>query len=355
MSGVTGSSKKIGVGITDVWGTAKELGAGDGIDSISSFDMTPQNEILSGSPIGAGNDTQKDAAVGATSPTCSLEFQPKYDGRFPQLLSLMFGHSSVPMAMGSGAYTHSIIYNATKPDVYACIAELKTTTKVFEMPSALPTNITLSADSFPSFLRCAVEMLGNKINPGDSIVNTSVTIDDVTTPTSFIITPTKGDKFLFNAQAGAALGAGDCKAITSFEIGLQVPREHVSEMKCVDENGVPRISGEYAFIPSLTITLRAADDITFFEAWRDGTEFKAKFEIIGSLIGGTQYRKFIAMFPRLKVINWPDNPISNAGENPVTITLQPLMAATAPTGMLDVLPHFLITNTTATNPVATTA
>jgi hypothetical protein len=354
MAAITGANSKIGValgnsnGSSPYWGTAYVAGAEDKFE-VESLSYDENTETLQANPIGSGSEMINEAQKGGTSPTVTAPHIEQYEGPSMELECLLFGaNSAAPMLMATGAYCHSILHTATRPEIYATVGWQTSDATAQEMPSALPSRISITAANPPAYVMKDVELLGDQIRT--ATVNTETALDSCTLEDTKRVVVKTTDSFLINAQGGDALAASDKVDITSIEIVYDRPLEHVREIRAASSaaNGKPRLSGSPPFGCTVTVTLRSMADLTYFTAQAAGTEYKASLTITGDLITGSTYYSIVRNFPRMKIIQFPSYDLNNAGENPLTLVFTCLEAATAPTGMISTKPYTLVTNTRAT-------
>jgi hypothetical protein len=313
--------------------------------------MDENAETLRLNPIGSGQELQTEAERGAISPTITVPFVQQYEGPSLEIEHLLFGATSAaPMLMGTGAYSHSIIYQATRPSFWATVARQITSDKAQEMPSGLPTRLSVRCENPPNYVMCETEIIGDQIREGS--VNTFAQVDTVTLEDAKRVVVKPTDKFRINAQAGDALADGDKLDIVSLEIDYQRQLEHVREIRnaASSVNGQPRSSGNPPFSATLTVTFRNCGDsaYAYFAAQLAGTEYKADLTVTGDQIGSTGvYYSIVRSFPRLKILQFPQHPLSQPGDNPLTVVFEALAASANPTGMISTLPYSIWQNTRA--------
>jgi hypothetical protein len=354
MAAITGAASKIGVAITATYNTAQAMGAGDKWE-VDSMTMDENAETLRLNPIGSGQELQTEAERGAISPTVTVPFVEQYEGPSLELEALLFGATSAaPMLMGAGAYSHSVLYNATRPSFWASVARQITSDKAQEMPSGLPTRLSVRCENPPNYVMCDTEIIGDQIREGS--VNTFAVVDTVTLEDAKRVVVKPTDKFRINGQAGDALDDDDELDITSIDIAYERPLEHVREIRNASStvNGQPRSSGNPPFSATMTVTFRNCSDAAYayFAAQVAGTEYKADLHVVGDQIGSTGiYYSIIRSFPRLKILSFPQHPLSQPGDNPLTVVFEALTASANPTGMISTLPYSIWQNTRSTSPL----
>jgi len=233
---------------------------------------------------------------------------------------------------------------------YHILARQITSDKAQEIPSALPSRLSVRADAFPGYVLGDIELIGDQIREGTT--NTYAVVDTVTLEDTKRVVAKPTDRFRINAQAGDALDNDDTLAVTSINIEYDRSLEHVYEMSgaATSVNGVPRSAGSPPFMSSITVTFRNANDTSYayFAAQAAGTEYKADWVVTGDQIGSTGiYYSITRSFPRLKIIQFPQHPLANSGDNPLTVVFKVLAAASNPTGMISTMPYSIWQNTRA--------
>lgn len=345
MTSKTGASTTIIATKATTFGTAVAGTTGAKME-VESLNHTQNSEVLQASPIGSGLDMQNDAQTGAQSPSIDITKIAGYDDAGVFLAALFFGGNSV-MNMGNGAYYQSITYNATRNQYGATVAFQGHSLGVFEYPWCTPTALNVIADTPPDYVRHTINLLGNdRVISGT--VNSAGGIVNATLANSKRVIVKPEDKFMINAQAGAALSGSDSVAVKSVNIQYNHDAEHVQEIKNAAGNGQVVSTGNPPFNCTVTVEFRNLNDFTYFTAQDAGTEYKAAFEVTGDLIGGAQYYTHYYAFPRLKILADPEYNLTTPAENPSTVTFQALAASSNPTGMISTLPFLLVKNTKAT-------
>jgi hypothetical protein len=351
MTSRTGANTSIGLQVATTWGTAVAAGVGDKWE-VDNLTVSENASVLTANPIGSGSDMMNAVDKGVINPTISGTCNSQFQGPSMKWLAALFGQASGPFATAdAGAKTHSLTY-ASERTKYLTIGFHSSSATSVEVPTLLPTKASFSCDNVPNYEKMSFEGLGNAVQAG--VTNTAAALLTTTFESTKRVVPDAMDYFRINAQGGAALGAGDNVAIVSYQIGYDSPLENVPEISGAASlsNGIPRKSGTPPFATTLSVTLRANQDNTYLTAALAGTEYKAEITAVGDLIGTGVYYTKRHLFPRLKLIQSPDNPISNAGENPVTLNFEVIEAAAVPTGMIDTKPSVVLTNALTTNLLA---
>lgn len=339
----TGSDSSVVLANSTTYGTAVQGTTGAKVRA--KVNRAKNAESLVDDTIGSGDDMLSDSEAGAVSPTISLDKTARYDDAANIAEAVLFGGASVT-DMGSGAYTHSFIYNATRNENFVTVAMDGYAAGVYEYPSCTPTKMTYNISNPPNYVRQTLEMLANE-EVTESTTNTNASMDSATIADTKAIVVEPTDYFLINAQGGAALQTSDVKAFQEMTITVDVPASHVAEVKGSAGNSEPVLSGDPPLSVMINVTFKEQEDFTWVTAQEDGTEYKAEVRITGDLIGGGNYYGKSFFFPRLKIIEAPDYNLQNSGTNPLSVTFVALTATSAPTGMIDRLPYILTTNTEA--------
>lgn len=345
MATITGAQNIIGVALHSIVDEAIELGAGDGI-LVESIDFSENAEELRQNPIGSGLLMDAEGQRGATSPSASLNGKPGYNDAYMALIKQFWGTETV-VAGASGSYVHSFTVNETRNSNWAVLAAKTTSADVEELPGGTITSLTVTGESPPNYLDLAIEMLCNQV-VYDSSVNTAATMANVDVENSTRIVIKDSDTFLINAQAGGALSGGDLAAIESITINAVYDQEFVREIKGAAGNGEPRATGSPPLAFDMTVQFRGLADLAWMEAAQDGDEFKAQLLVTGPIIGGAVPYSFRYDLPRLKLVTSPQHPISNAGDNPLTVSFKCFVATAAPTGMASRYPMVVVVNDRST-------
>lgn len=352
MGAITGAQAKSGAKITSTWGTAASLSTGDQLDGVTI--QTNENaQELTVPPIGSGKLMKSTNERGNVAPSISVDGALGYNTPQIAMLAQLFQGASVN-SQGSGAYCHSILFNASTPSKFVTVAfqAHSATTGSMEIPSAAVTKATITAENPASYFNASFEMLGSEHKISGQ-TNTYLTLNNLTATDSKRVVFEFSDEFLINAQAGAALASPtDRLNITGATLELERPQEFALEAKGSAGNSAPVATGDYPFIARLTVNLRTLEDWTYITAHQGATEYKASLTKLGSLIGGSQYYTFQYNLPRLKIVSSPDLGLQEAGNNGYSVVFEGLVATAAPTGMLDSYPYFRIINTKSTSYLA---
>lgn len=347
MTAITGANSKVVIQLQSVFGTAVASGAGDAI-TVRNLSNPLNPEELTAAAIGGGLDMLNDIQRGFKAPTLSFEKDMWYEGQEWGLVKNLFGGESV-MNMGSGAYSHSFHYNATRNALMATVAFHGHSAGTYESPSSAVSKLTLNAtrDQYMSGafdLVCSDQVI-------DSAVNTAAVLNAATLPTvTTKVVPTGADYFLINAQAGSALSTSTDKVnIESAVMTFDFPYEHGREIQGASGVGEFLASGDPPLRATLEVTLTRQTDFTYLTAAAAGTEYKAAIQVThATAIGGSRYPRVYVNFPRLKIVKAVDYSLSTPGLNKSVITFDALVSTSVPSGMWDIYPTVLVENTKST-------
>lgn len=344
MTAKTGSSSNIVVAKGSTYGTAVSGGAGSKI-LVESLNHGRNADQLTSAPIGSGLDMLDDSELGTIKPSVNIQAVDKFDGSGNLLQALFFQGASVT-AGASSTYTHSFVYNATRNGYFGTVAFDAAVGSVFEYASCTPTKVGFTVEP-DNYTKLSVDLIADKQTIA-STTNTPASLAAATASTTKKVVARSSDKFRINAQAGGALADGDVVAIKSAEITYSYSAEAANEIRNATGLGQPVATGNPPFTAEIKVVLRNNSDLTWFTAAQAGTEYKADLTITSSYYaGGAVNYKKIFNFPRLKLMSDPDWNLSQAGDNPVTLTFSALVASANPTGMINTYPYILVTNATA--------
>lgn len=345
MAEITGADTKIALIVAGTFGTPEEVGAGDQME-VESLNQSTNPEELSASPIGSGNLMQNDAQQGAVSPSVEIE-KIDYFNDAGVAAEAAFWQGESVMNMGNSAYTHSFMRSSFNQK-WVTIAHQLGSDSSAEFPSCAVTRVQVSYENPPNYARKSLSFIANARDT-DPSVNTNSVLEAATLADTERVVLQPDDEFLINTQGGGGLASPtDRVAITSFVVEYVAEQDFAREIKGTAGLGEPFPSGNPPFDTIVTVTFRALEDAEYFDAAEAGTEYKAQLTVTGSLIGGSQYKKWVRCFPRLKIIQDPQYNLTSPSLNPHTVVFKALAASTAPTGMWDVYPYAMVTNGKAT-------
>lgn len=350
MGQITGSKSIIGVKVASTFGTATAITSGDKLE-VENFTRTEGTEELTKNSIGSGLSMQSDSKRGATTPEVSFEKVMGYNDAGLVALAQMFGGASVA-TIAAGAFQHSILFNETANQKWATVAfqAASATAGSIEYPSVAFTEASISVDNPPNWVMLSANGLANdeKI---DSSTNTYATLQAATVANAEPIVIKPQDEFLINVQSSGALTSPtDRVSIVRGVLTFRRAQELVREIKGSTGNAAPVATSDIPFECTLEIEVRGADDLTWWTAHKNETEYKASLTVTGPVIGATavNYRMDYHL-PRLKIVESPSYDLSSPGNNTLTFVMKGLAASAAPTGMVSALPYFLFRNNRSTH------
>lgn len=345
---LTGREILIGLKKAATWRTAVAGGANDGL-LILSEGFKPIIEHLNDDSAGLPFIQRTDQGKIVT--TGSMEAYMRYEG-LDVLLALIMGTAGTPAQQAAtAAYINSYVMADNLSGLFATLAMLKKSDKVFEYPSVKLHQFGLSGE-MNAPVKITSEGIANLLELA-SVVNTSATMANITYPDKGNrIIMNKDAHFWLNDESDDALDSGDSIYPASFELGFNRPMEAdlVASKEDVDEP-----IGEDFPEPTLTLNFPRYNDANhaFFTDWEALTRKKLEIYFKGLQIEDTYYYEFKLSFPNLKVID-PEAPISGPGKIPVSLSFKVLGTDTAPTGMSGITKPFQIDvqNKRTTDPLA---
>ncbi|MBW2599942.1 MAG: hypothetical protein JRC60_07705 [Deltaproteobacteria bacterium] len=345
---LTGREILVGLKKAATWRTAVACDANDGILILSeSFKQTIEqiDDDSAGLAFLQRTDQGKITAGGG------LEAYMRYEG-LDVLLALIMGTAGVPAVQGAtAAYTNSYVMANNLSGLFATLAMLKKSDKVFEYPSVKFHQFGLSGE-MNAPVKITAEGIANLLELA-SVTNTAATSANITYPDKGNrIIMNKDAHFWFNDESGDALDSTDAIFPSGFELSFNRPME--ADLKAGNEDVDEPIEESF---PEITLTLNFpryndAND-AFFTDWEAMTRKKLEIYFKGALIEETYYYEFRLSFPNLKVID-PEAAISGPGKIPVSLSFKVLATDTAPTGMTGITKPFQIDvqNKRTTDPLA---
>lgn len=341
MAEITGADTKIALVVAGTFGTEEEVGTGDQME-VESLSQSTNPEELSASPIGSGQLMQNDAQQGALSPSIEIEKIDHFNDAGVAAEAVFWQGESV-MNMGSSAYTHSFMRSAFNQK-WATLAHQLGSNTAAEFPSCAVTRLQLTYDNPPNYARKSISLIANDRDTAPT-TNTYDVLQATTLADTERVVLQADDEFLINTRGGSALASPtDRIAITSIVIEYTAEQDFAREIKGSAGLGEPFPSGNPPFETTVTVTLRALEDATYFTAAAAGTEYKAQLTVTGSLIGGSQYKKWVRCFPCLKLIQDPQYGLTSPASNPLTLVFKALAVSSAPSGMWSTYPYAMVTN-----------
>lgn len=412
---LTGREILVGLKKAAGWRTALACGANDGLLILSeSFKQTIEH--IDDDSVGLAfiqrTDQGKIAASGG------MEAYMRYEG-LDVLLALIMGTAGVPTQpnpLYTAVYQNSYVLADNLSGLFATLAMLKKSDKVFEYPSVKLHQFSLSGE-MNAPVKLSVTGIANLLELA-SAVNTAATMANITYPDKGNrIIMNKDAHFRLNNESGIALAVGDAIYPSGFSLSFNRPMDAdlVAGNEDVDEpvgEGFPEITltlnfpryndANDAFFTDWEALTRKKMEILFRGLvfappaapanWAAATayvvdgcvkptspnSFWYKCTVAGTshatvqptwptTVGGTvtdgtvtwkciedvYYYELKLQFPNLKVID-PEAAISGPGKIPVSLSFKVLGTDTAPTGMTGITKPFQIDvqNKRTTDPLA---
>jgi len=349
MSGeITGREFIAAIKKASIWHTAVACGAEDGVLLLSDGLKPSMSLELDDS---AGQPWIKDADAGPMTVAGNLEGYMRYEG-FDVVLALLCGQAGVPTLVGmSDAYTNTYQVTSSIDQLFATIAMLKLSAKVWEYPSAKIHGFKISGEANKP-LKLTLDVIADILDRA-STTNTAATMANVTIPDSKNrIIMNSNAVFRINDQGDPALDSTDQIFPSKFEFAFTRPMsaEPVAGQAGVDEpadDGFPTASLNLSFP-----RYNNAND-GYFSDWEAETPKKMDITFTGKLIEAGYNYKFILSFPHLR-IDSPEAAVSGPGKIPMSLKAHVLGAASAPLGMTGLTAPFKldVQNKRSTDPLA---
>lgn len=326
------------------WGTAGAVSTGD----LCPATYSPSNSVqaLMSSPIGTGRQMATDAEAGTVDYGFTLAGEANFQSGLDRALAQFFGTSGAPteVTASQGDYRHRMTMNSTWNANRCTYAVQSASASVHEYPSAVFNSITLSSASPKTFLNWSATAIANNVLFSGT-TNSFANITAATIADEEKIKVTAADNFWINSDSGA-LDSGDILAITDYQIVLNKPQSTAKEIRGLIGTGAPVVDN--MIDGTLTVTVRGNADNTYHTAWEVGTEYKALFRTIGTVIGAGTNKSITVFTPRLKLIEMPGYSVSDPGTNPLTLVFKLMVRSANPTGMDSTLPYVELVNARTT-------
>lgn len=344
MASRSGANTYIGYDVGTTFDTAVAAGSGDQLQ-VESLDHGDNATELTLNPIGAGLYQQNQSDVGAANPQATVNAPLGYNDAMNFMVAQFQGTDIVTSS--ASAYIHSMLFNETRNTYYGTLAFHQNSSSAAEYMNCVPVGMNLNFAP-NDYARASINLLSTKKRTSGT-TNTAASLTTTTQANSLRVIARPSDRFMVNAQAGAALAAGDKVDVTSIEAVASFEQELVGEIRNSSGYGAPRVSGTPPLSWTLTVTLKELDATTWISAYEAGTEYKAELLITSPTAVGSTYYKFRLMLPRLKIVQDPQYNLATTATNPHVIVFKSLVASSAPTGMPSKYPFIEITNDRSTS------
>lgn len=261
----------------------------------------------------------------------------RYTNNQYALIALAIGDDSSVLISGS-EFTHTMDIQDSTAGLFVTLCAFDGVT-VREIPSWKPTGFTFSG-SGGDFWKFSVPGIGNKILLSGQ---TNTTLGSVTPRSEILRVPFGATTFRINDRTAGALSSTDNIKPTSCEVTFTraIERETVAravaegsgewETEEPLENGMPRCT--------VKVTLPEYTAIEHLEDLVDETEKKMSIVATGPTVGATNYT-FSLEFPALRVVDVVTSFGAGRKRIPKELTMEALMAQSAPTGMTGITKLF---------------
>lgn len=332
MAKITGAQGVAGLKVASTWGTPVACGAGDKLVNFT-INHGENAQALQITPIGLGSIVANQVDRGNVAPQLTLQGKLGYNS--PELVALaqMFGGASAVNLL-NGAYSQSVILNQTANQKYFTTAWQPNIGSSIEYATCVATKATINFPPPKDYIELTLDALADAQNL-TSATNTYLTLTSCTAANTRRMVWGNADKLWINAQNGPALSASNAYNVQSMVVEFNRPQEHPREATGSASQGVPVSTGDFPFYGTLSVTFRSKQDHTWFAAHQAGTEFKARIEHMSSDaigVSGVNYGMRI-YYPRLKIVESPQNNLAGAGDNAETVVFQILGATAYPAGI----------------------
>jgi len=318
------------------WGTALACGAGDGL-IISSHGLKKAQPAKLDDQLGVG--FPKDLELGAIDVSGPLAFPMRYEG-IDLLLALFAGATggAPDQQDATDAYLQTFPLAANTDGKFGTLA-MNDVVGVDEYPSVKVAGLELKGE-IGSFVEGSTDLIASSLVT-DSVINTLVTMANVTYPDKANRLHFSQMAMRMNTQSGDALDSGDLIYPTSFS--LSAKRKVKGTPWVGGSNSIDEPANEDN--PEVKLTLKFARhnaaSKAYFEDWAASGFKKMDIIFTGGLIEGAYNYKFKIEMPNLGIAS-VNKPFTK-GALPSEIEFMVLGCGVAPTGMTVTEP-FLMTS-----------
>ena len=348
MAPITGNEAKLAIIKASTWGTAVAAGAGD-LTRVNNYSPTESVTTLEGNQLGAGLGMKTTSERGNVTDDATVDMVLGYENKGDVILASFLGDPQAPVeqTLGEGDYLHKIFASTNLHDNgFLTIVEKVTTTETIEIPTAAVSSISISHEEPTSEVVLSASMLGSGKDLA-SATNPVATIDASTLSNNIKVLLKRESYWLINSQSSGALSTGT-DLICPLSATIDLERPMIIRNKPCNTSASP-IPGSDGFLQgTLSLTLENLEDLDFYTGALNETFYKALLHVEGAQIGAGVTRKFTIYFPSLKLLNSPERSLSEAGDNPVTLSFEILAASVTPTGMDSERPYVEFINTRST-------
>jgi len=345
-----GSNSKSAIKRTTTWGTAGVPGAGDlfipDSDTINGGAEGVEEVGLNGSVWGTPGPILGSLITNGTI-TAGARFATNID----LLWALSMGAAGSATDTGDGiAYTHAIDLADNLSEMFSYWMDKDVS--VWEIDSLMVNSIAFTA-SLNGRFTFGVDVVGRNLDYTSAASLGTVTEPEDTNGQNTFWNLNKA-KFRINASGGAALTDADGIEISEFSLNLDnnlaVDDFLTATDNCAGVIAQPTRLGQPGVTGSFSLPEYAVN--TWRDAYGNATEFKMDLEFCGPVITGSlETYKVLYSFPRVRIVEAPDNAMTGPDRIPNQVTFQAFEADAAPTGMTGITKPFRIvyTNRRATD------
>ena len=348
MKPIVGREPVFAMEFGSVWGTAVQVGAGNGVLPLS-------DGLLAGHSVVKHNDESlplpfvQTTEEGIETIAGDLVKNMRYQGD-ERFLAAVMGDPQAKVA-GTADQTMIILLATVLQDIFYTWATNLTDTEVNEVPSVKANGLAISGE-MGSPLQLTINQIGNLLRKaGDTgMINLLADLANVTIPDAVKdnrIVMNQRTEFLINDETGIALAAGvDDLGIQAFNFAFNRGMETFAQSDTVDVNSVPIAEPvDNAFpIPALDISIpryNAAN--AFAQNLKLGGKYKAELNFYGAIIPTTAIRyKLSIKWPRLVVTSIAPA-TSGPGKIPGDVSFSANQVETIPAGFTDDKPFSMTT------------
>lgn len=326
-----GALSKAAIKQGSTWGTVATPGAGN-LLIIDSETIKAGEEAIDDPGI-VGSAYGIPPLVGSKIVNGNMAVGARFSANTDLLWALALGAAPSPTSLGGGLYQHDIDFTDSLTKFFSLWFDKQVS--VWEIDSAMVNTIAFNA-TLKNRFTFDVGIAGRSINlAGQSIASTT---DPAPTYQPSFLNLNKAT-FRINGQTAAALTDANCLAISEFALNLNNALAVDDFLTATDcSAGViaqPTRSGQIEVSGSFTLPEYTAN--TWRSAFSASTEYKMDLEFCG----GNGY-KFIFTFPRIRITEMPDNPISGEGRIANKIMFKAYEASSAPNGMTGITKPFRV-------------
>jgi hypothetical protein len=248
----------LGIKKATTWGTAVAAGAGDGHEALS-VGIVANRAIVPDRSI-TGKVSTREGDKGNIVVAGSAVFPLRYEGT-GRLLAGLLGTAGVPATVDTSARKHTFKIADTTDGIFWTLAyEIIKDATIYEFNTLKIRRLTIRV-TIPGRVELEVEFLGHDFTDA-SAINTTTTIDTVTLPANREIAQARQLVVRMNDQSSGALGPGDVKYLSAFELTIERPLEAEFTTEFGDRSSEPMPpNGEGAFLSaSGTLTFSQLDN-----------------------------------------------------------------------------------------------